>query len=73
MLHHSNTKEEFEDLKSQFTTSSWGVRRKLPYAFTEHGVLMLSSTSSKWGFTTRHPVSYILIRPHDRWIGIVAP
>jgi hypothetical protein len=35
--------EEFENLKSQFATSSWGGRRKLPYAFTEHGVLMLSS------------------------------
>jgi hypothetical protein len=30
-------------LKSQIATSSWGGRRKLPYAFTEHGVLMLSS------------------------------
>ena len=37
------TKEEYENLKSQVTTSSWGGRRKLPYAFTEHGVLMLSS------------------------------
>jgi len=36
-------KEEFENLKSQIATSSWGGRRKLPYAFTEHGVLMLSS------------------------------
>ena len=30
-------------MKSQFVTSSWGGRRKLPYAFTGHGVLMLSS------------------------------
>ena len=37
------TEEEFENLKSQFATSSWGGRRKLPSAFTEHGVLMLSS------------------------------
>ncbi|HOX78638.1 MAG TPA: ORF6N domain-containing protein [Bacteroidales bacterium] len=37
------TKEEFEHLKSQIATSSWGGRRKLPFAFTEHGVLMLSS------------------------------
>ena len=37
------TKEEFENLKSQIETSSWGGRRSLPYAFTEHGVLMLSS------------------------------
>ena len=34
---------EFSNLKSQFATSSWGGRRTLPYAFTEHGVLMLSS------------------------------
>ncbi len=34
---------ELENLKSQFATSSWGGRRKLPYAFTEYGVLMLSS------------------------------
>ena len=27
---------------SQFGTSSWGGRRKLPYAFTEQGVAMLS-------------------------------
>jgi hypothetical protein len=36
------TQEEFENLKSQFATSSWGDRRKLPYAFTEQGVAMLS-------------------------------
>lgn len=34
---------EFEILKSQIVTSSWGGRRKLPYAFTEQGVAMLSS------------------------------
>lgn len=36
------TVEEFENLKSQFATSSWGGRRKLPYAFTEQGVAMIS-------------------------------
>ncbi|HCV41853.1 MAG TPA: DNA-binding protein [Bacteroidetes bacterium] len=35
--------EEFAILKSQFVTSSWGGIRKLPYAFTEQGVAMLSS------------------------------
>ena len=34
------------NLKSQFVTSSWGGRRKLPFAFTEHGVVMLSSVLS---------------------------
>jgi hypothetical protein len=37
------TKEELENLKSQFVTSSWGGSRKLPFAFTEQGVAMLSS------------------------------
>lgn len=36
------TKEEFKILKSQFAISSWGGTRKLPYAFTEQGVAMLS-------------------------------
>jgi hypothetical protein len=34
---------EYENLKSQNATSSWGGSRKLPYAFTEHGVLQLSN------------------------------
>lgn len=36
------TKAEFEVLIFQTGTSSWGGRRKLPYAFTEQGVAMLS-------------------------------
>ena len=36
-------KAEDDDLKSQNVTSSWGGRRKLPYAFTEQGIAMLSS------------------------------
>ena len=34
---------EFKNLILQSATSSWGGTRKLPFAFTEHGVLMLSS------------------------------
>ena len=30
-------------MKSQFATSSWGGTRKLPYVFTEHGVLQLAN------------------------------
>ena len=37
------TKDEFENLRSQISTSSWGGSRYKPYAFTEHGVAMLSS------------------------------
>ena len=37
------TEKEYESLRSQIVISSWGGRRKLPFAFTEHGVIMLSS------------------------------
>ena len=37
------TPKEAQILKSQFATSSWGGDRKLPLAFTEQGVAMLSS------------------------------
>jgi hypothetical protein len=36
------TSEEFENLKSQLTSSSWGGTRYAPFAFTEQGVAMLS-------------------------------
>ncbi len=37
------TAQEFENLRSQFGTSSWGGTRYMPMAFTEQGVAMLSS------------------------------
>lgn len=37
------TSQEFQNLRSQIVISSWGGRRYPPYAFTEHGVTMLSS------------------------------
>ena len=37
------TTDEFKNLKFHFGISSWGGTRKLPYAFTENGVAMLSS------------------------------
>lgn len=37
------TESEYNNLMSQIATSSWGGRRRLPFVFTEHGVLMLSS------------------------------
>ena len=37
------TQEELKNLIFHFGTSSWGGTRKLPYAFTENGVAMLSS------------------------------
>jgi len=37
------TKEELDNLKSHTVISSWGGSRKMPFAFTEHGVSMLSA------------------------------
>jgi hypothetical protein len=37
------TNNKIENLISQTVTSRWGGLRKLPYAFTEHGVTMLAS------------------------------
>ena len=37
------SKTEYENLRSQIATSSWGGTRYAPMAFTEHGVLMISS------------------------------
>ena len=34
---------EYENLRSHFATSSWGGTRYVPMAFTEHGILMISS------------------------------
>jgi hypothetical protein len=37
------SKREYGDLRSHFATSSWGGTRYIPMAFTEHGILMISS------------------------------
>ncbi len=37
------TEEELQNLILQSARSSWGGRRQLPFAFTEHGVAMLSA------------------------------
>lgn len=37
------SKAEFENLRLQISTSSWGGSRYAPYVFTEQGVAMLSS------------------------------
>jgi hypothetical protein len=36
------SQNEFNHLKSQIVTSNWGGTRKLPFAFTEQGIAMLS-------------------------------
>lgn len=37
------TNQEVANLKSQIATSSWGGKRKLPMAFTEHGAIMAAT------------------------------
>jgi len=37
------TNKEFDNMMSQIVISSWGGTRKLPFAFTEHGITMLAS------------------------------
>jgi hypothetical protein len=36
-------KDEWQNLKSKFLTSSWGGKQKLPKAFTERGLYMLAT------------------------------
>jgi hypothetical protein len=38
--------KEWQNLRTQFATSSWGGSRYLPFAFTEQGVAMLASVLS---------------------------
>ena len=57
---------EYQNLKSQFATSKWGGRRKLPYVFTEHGVLMLSSVlSSQAAIQVNIQIMRIFIRMRE--------
>ena len=37
------TTAEFNNLRSHFATSSWGGKRHLPYAFTEHGAIIAAT------------------------------
>lgn len=57
-------KEEWENLTSQFAISrSWGGRRTPPYAFTEHGVLMLSSVlNSARAIATNITIMRVFVR-----------
>ncbi|MBV5282910.1 MAG: ORF6N domain-containing protein [Paludibacter sp.] len=58
---------EYEILISQNVTSSWGGVRKLPYAFTELGVAMLSSVlNSKTAIQINMGImrAFVAIRQH---------
>jgi hypothetical protein len=56
------SKDEFENLRCHFGTSSqWGGRRYPPYAFTEQGVAMLSSV-----LNSERGINAIMERPVRR-------
>lgn len=60
------TDAEFEILKSQNVMSRWGGRRTLPFAFTEHGVLMLSSVlNSKKAITVNIQIMRIFTKMRE--------
>ena len=56
--------EEWEILKSQIVISSWGGTRKLPFAFTEQGLAMLSGVlnSDRHRSEYFHYASFVAVR-----------
>ena len=57
------TRSEFNNLKYQFGTSSWGGARKLPKAFTEQGIAMLSGIlRSKWAIQVNITIMRAFVR-----------
>jgi hypothetical protein len=57
------TREEFDNLRSHFGTSSWGGTRYLPIAFTEQGVAMLSSVlNSKRAIEVNIAIMRVFVR-----------
>lgn len=60
---------EFESLMSQIAISKRGGRRTLPYVFTEHGVLMLSSVlNSKQAIQVNIQVMRIFTRIRQMFV-----
>jgi len=57
------SKKEYDDLRYQFGTSSWGGSRYLPNVFTEHGILMLANVlNSKFAIQ----ISIVIVRTFAR-------
>jgi hypothetical protein len=60
------TNQEVKNLIFQFGTSRWGGTRKLPYAFTENGVAMLSSIlNSKRAIQVNIQIMRTFTRPRE--------
>ena len=65
--------EEVANLKFQFGISSWGGRRRRPYAFTEQGVAMLSSVLNSERFGERTRLACWRWRPRHRELFLRPP
>jgi hypothetical protein len=67
------TQDEFDRLISQFATSKGrGGRRKLPWAFTEHGVVMAASIlRSERATSIMHMVVDVFVRARRVEVGLV--
>ena len=59
------SKEEFENLMSKKSTSSWGGRRKLPKAFTEQGIYMLMTVLRGELAIKQRIINYRIVRCKD--------
>lgn len=58
--------KEFENLRSQIGTSSWGGTRYMPMAFTEQGVAMLSSIlNSKTAIEVNIRIIRVFTKPRE--------
>lgn len=69
------TQSEFDHLMSQIATSSggaWGGRRKLPWVFTEHGVVMAASIlRSDRANTVMQLVVDVFVRARRAEVGLI--
>jgi len=63
------TREEARNLRYHFGTSSWGGQRYLPFAFTEHGAIMLASVLNS---PIAAQASIQIVRAFIRLRGILA-
>lgn len=69
------TREEFNNLKSKFSTSSWGGRRNIPKAFTEQGVYMLATilkSPSATKVTVAIMRAFVILRQFSLTYGDIA-
>lgn len=63
-------KEEYENLRTQIATSSWGGTRYMPQAFTEQGVTMLSCIlNSERAIKVNIQIIRVFTRMREMWMS----